>query len=392
MEIRTRKIIRRYVTKDGGGIFRRPKVLERDEYYYNRHAQRTRSEESHSPSYRIIETREPLRSRSSPSPLRRRDTSPIRSKPFIMRMPYTIRRVTRRADEYEPKQRGRDRSPRTFVVDPPPETPYAWPKSERRRSPSPNIRYISPRRKPTLRRVSPRRPSPRRPAPPPLRRETETTVVVENTPRESRSLERRKGPRPPRERTPVVEREPVRRRPAAVEIHQSPERRREHSGSTGRRQVRFAEDINREDFENRARKNEEYSLSESDIDYRDETRRRIHERRVRRDLDDTPRHRYVSPERRTYRITDLPRPSVRSSRLRPQIIQDGNREISEDGDRIYAEARRRREQERRQLREVVPHSSSRWRRHLDGIRDFSSDDDEYYSRGIGSRRYGRRWL
>ncbi|KAL4903719.1 hypothetical protein BDW74DRAFT_156099 [Aspergillus multicolor] len=391
MEVRTRKIIRRYVTKDGGGIFRRPKNLDRDEYYYNRHAHRARSEESHSPSYHIIETREPLRSRSSPSFLRRRDTSPVRSKPFKMRLPYTIKRVTRRADDYEPKPRGRDRSPRTFVVDPP-EIRYAWPKSERRRSPSPEIHYISPKRKPSLRRVSPRRSSPRGLSPLPLRRETETTVVVEDTPREPRSLERRRGPRPPRERTPVIEREPLRRRPAVVEIHQSPDRRRERSGSTGRRQVRFAEDIIREEYEPRARRRDEYSLSESDIDYRDEPRCRVHERRVRRDLDDIPRYRYASPERKSYRSTDLPRPSVRPSCLRPRIIQDGNREISEDGDRIYAEARRRREQERRELREVVSHSSSRWRRQIDETRDFSSDDDEYYSCGIGPRQYGRRWL
>ncbi|KAL4997753.1 hypothetical protein BDV10DRAFT_168906 [Aspergillus recurvatus] len=382
MEIRTRKIIRRYVSEDGGGTCRRPKVLDRDEYYYRRHVQHIRPEENHSPSYRIVETREPLRSRSSLNTLWRRDTSPIRSKPFKMRMPYTIRRVSPRTGGCEPKPRGRDRSPRPFVVDPAPEVRYAWPKSEKSRSLSPEIRCVSPRRKSLV--------PPRRPSPPLLKRETETTVVVEDSPRQSRSLERFKGPRAPRERTPVVEREPVRRRPHAVEIHQTPEQARERTKSAGRRQVRFAEDIGYEEYGTRSRQRNEYPLPESDDDYRDEIRRRIFEHRVPRNLDDGPKYRRISPERPTYRSTDFPRSSIRSSRLRPRIIQDGDREISEAGDRIYAEARRRRYDER-DLREFVSHSSARWRRRFDDIRDFSSDDDSYVH-GTGSRRYGRRWL
>ncbi|KAL5047159.1 hypothetical protein BDW71DRAFT_206641 [Aspergillus fruticulosus] len=314
-----------------------------------------------------------------------------------MRMPYTIRRVSQKTDDSETKPRGRDRSPRPFVVDPAPEIRYAWPKSERPRSLSPEIRCVSPRRKSLLppRRPSPRRPSPRRlspprPSPPPLKRETETTVVVENLPRQSRSLERPKGPRPPRERTPVVEREPVRRRLRALEIHQTPERARERTESAGRRQVRFAEDIDHEEYGTRSRRRNEYQLSESDDDYRDEIRRRIFERRVPRDPNDRPKYRRISPERPTYRSTNFTRSAIRSSRLRPRIIQDGDREISEDGDRIYAEARRRRYEER-DLRDFVLHSSARWRRRFDDIRDFTSDDDSYV-RGTGSRRYGRRWL
>ncbi|KAL4749378.1 hypothetical protein BDW72DRAFT_178332 [Aspergillus terricola var. indicus] len=386
MEIRTRKIIRRYAPKDGGGTCRRPKVLDRDEYYYRRHVQHIRPEK-HSPSYRIIETREPLRSGTSLNTLWRRDTPPIRSKPFKMRMPYTIRRVPPRADDCELEPRGRDRSPRPFIVDSAPEIRYAWPKSERPRSLSPEIRCVSPRRKalPQTRRLPPQRP-----IPPSLKRETETTVIVEDHPRQSRSLERPRGPRPPRERTPVVEREPVRRRSRAVEIHQAPGRAQEQTESAGRRQVRFAENIDYDEYGTSPRRCNDYQLSESDGDFRDEIPRRIFERRMPRNIDDRPRYRRISPERLTYQSTDLPRSTVRPSRLQPRIIQEGNREILEAGDRIYAEARRRRYEDR-DLRNLVSHSTARWRRRFDEIRDFSSDDDSYV-RGAGSWRYGRRWL
>ncbi|KAL6239193.1 hypothetical protein BDW75DRAFT_152922 [Aspergillus navahoensis] len=392
MEIRTRKIIRRYMLKDGEGTCRHPKVLDRDEYQFRRHVQQIRPNGNHSPSYHIIEKREPLRSRSSLNTLWRRDTSPIRSKPFKMRMPYTIRRMSPRTDDCECKPRGRNRSPRPFVVDPAPEAWYAWPKSERPRSLSPEIRWVSPLRKSLLppRRPSPRRLSPRRTFPPPLRKETETTVVVEPL-RQSRSLERPKGPRPPRERTPVVERKPVRRRPRAVEIHQTPDQARERTESTGRRQVRFAEDIDYKEYGTRSRRRDEYQLSESDDDdYRDKIQRRIFEHRVPKDLDNRPRYLRTPPERLAYRSTNYTQSTIRSSRLRPRIIQDGDREISEAGDRIYAEARRRRYEER-DLRDFVSHSSARWRRRFDDIRDFSSDDDSYV-RSTRSRQYGARWL
>lgn len=387
MEIRTRKIIHRYVPKDGGGTCRRPKVLDRDEYYYRRNVQHIRPEEKNSPSYRIIETREPLRSRTSLNTLWRRDTPPIRSKPFKMRMPYTIRRVPSAPDDCGLEPRGRNRSPRPFIVDSAPGIRYAWPKSGRPRSLSPEIRCVSPRRKSL---PLPRRPPPQRSISPSLRRETETTVFVEDPPRQSRSLERPKGPRPPRERTPVVEREPVRRRSRAVEIHQTPEQTRGRTESAGRRQVRFAEDIDYEEYGTLPRRCNEYQLSESDDDFRDEFRRRIFERRVPRNIEDRPRYRRISPERSSYRTTDLPRATIRPNRLRPRIIQDGNREILEDGDRIYAEARRRRYEDR-DLPDLVSHSTARWRRRFDDIRDFSSDDDSYI-RSAGSWRYGRRWL
>ncbi|KAL4819026.1 hypothetical protein BDW67DRAFT_156519 [Aspergillus spinulosporus] len=235
-----------------------------------------------------------------------------------------------------------------------------------------------------------RRPPPQRPIPPSLRRETETAVFVDDPPRQSRSLERPKGPRPPRERTPVVEREPVRRRPRAVEIHQAPEQARERTESAGRRQVRFAENIDYEEYGARPRRCNQYQLSESDDDFQDEIQRRIIERGVPRDIDNRPRYRRISPERSSYQTPDLPQSTIRPCRPRPRIIQDGNREISEAGDRIYAEARRRRYEDR-DLRNLVSHSTARWRRRIDDIRDFSSDDDSYV-RGTGSWRYGRRWL
>ncbi|KAL4806986.1 hypothetical protein BDV18DRAFT_111083 [Aspergillus unguis] len=400
MEIRTKRYIRRYVSTDTTGTRRRPKLSDRDEYYYRRHAQYKRTEERRPPTYRIIETREPLRSRSNLNTLWARDESPIRSRPFKMRMPY-IKRVSSAADEYEPRPRGRARSPRPFIVDPAPEIRYAWPKRERPRSPSPEIRCISPRRKSCLRKPSPRlprSPSPRRPSPPPLRRETETVVISNNPPREGRPTERLRQPRAPRERTPVVEREPVRRRQPAVEIHQPPDRERERSRSSGRRQVRFAEDVDYVEHGSRARQRSESYPADSDEDMRERIRRRVYERNIPENLDDGSRYRCLSPERQTYRRASLrsrePEASIRPtasarSRLRPRIIQDGDRDISDAGERIYAEAHRRRYQER-DLRDFVSHSSSRWRRRFDDIRDFSSDDDSDLC-GMASRRYGRRW-
>lgn len=377
MEIRTRKVIRRYVSRDGGTL-KRPKTFDREEYYYRRHAQRNRGEERYSPTYRIIEQREPLRPRPSLNTLWRRDLSPVQSQPFKMRLPY-IRRVAPVRDNLEPESsRDRARSARPFVVDPSPEIRYTWPKSERLRSPSPEIRYVSPRRS------SPRRPSPR-----PLERETDTTVIVGDIPRRPRSLERSNGVRPPRERTPVVEREPAKRKQHPVEIHQSPERRKGREGSSGKRQVRFAEDIHYEEYGSRSPERNEHHQPESDSNQRENTRRRIHGRGIPIDTDGRPNVRCLSPERTTaYRRihteTFRSRSSERS-RLRPRIIQDGNRELSEASDRIYAAARRRRDPVR-DLYDFVPHSSSRWRDRFDDTH-FSSDDDSY----LLSRRYGRRW-
>ncbi|KAL2824668.1 hypothetical protein BDW59DRAFT_147308 [Aspergillus cavernicola] len=391
MEIRTRKIVRRYVSNEGGRTCKRPQVYDHGEYYYRRYAQRKPSEEGHSPTYRIIEPREPLRPRSGLNTLWRRDPLPVRSQPFKMRLPY-IKRMSPAKDDDEPKPRGRARSPRLFVVDPAPDIRHAGPKYERARSLSPEIRCISPRRQPS-RRLSPR----------PIERERETITVSDDNPRRSRSLERPKGPRPPRERTPVIEREPVRQRqrhgPArTVQIHQSPERERARSGSSGRRQVRFSEDIDYREYRSPARGRYDPRQLERDGDVRDEIRRRGFERTVPEDNDDRPRYRRLSPERATYRRgspsrTRRTEATVRSSlatergRLRPRIIQDGDREISEAGDRIYSA---RRKSQDRAFHGLTSHSSSRWRRRFDNARDFSSEDESYlYS--TGSRRYGGRW-
>ncbi|KAL4880490.1 hypothetical protein BJY04DRAFT_219231 [Aspergillus karnatakaensis] len=381
MEIRTRRVVRRYVSTDTGISCKRPQVFNRDDYYYRRYAQHRQPEDRHRSTHRIIETREPLRTRTNLSNLWRRDDSPVRSQPFRMRLPF-VRRVPSREDDYETKPRGRVRSPRLFVVDPEPNVRYAWPRSERPRSPSPEIRCVSPRR----------RPSPRSSSPISLRREEETTII-DDTRRRSRSRERTSGPRPPRERTPVVEREPIRRRPSSILVHQSPERRT-RSSSSGRRQVRFSEDV--EYVENRNRPRYENRRLESDDSSREEYRSRLHRRRGSKDVDDRPRYRPLSPEGPTYLTAELPRlrraedTVISEGRLRPRIIQDGYRDISEAGDRIYAEGRRRRGQDR-EYHDVVSHSSSRWRRRYDDSSD-SSSEDESYRRSTRSRRYGSRWL
>jgi peptidylprolyl isomerase len=386
MEIRTRKVIRRYVSSDSARTCTRPRVYDHGEYYYRRYDQRQRSEESHSPSYRIIETREPLKPRRGLNALWRRDPSPIRSQPFKMRLPF-IKRVEPAKDDYAPITRGRTRSPRLFVVDPP-ETRYAWPRGERARSFSPEIRCISPRRT-----LSPR----------PILKDS--TVEVEEPQREPRSRERLNVPRQPRERTPVVEREPVRRRRQGdIEIHQSPERRRERSGSSGRRQVRFADDIEyvkqRSRSQSRSQSRERPAHRESereDDDIYDRMRRRHLDRRDSEIIYNRPRYRDPSPEGPVYRKSSPPRlwsetfrretlRPLGRTRPRPRIIQDGESDLSEAGDRIYAEARRRRSQ----VHDLISNSSSRWRQRFDNMRDFSSEDESYL-RGSGSRRYSWRW-
>ncbi|KAI9373149.1 cyclin-domain-containing protein [Aspergillus egyptiacus] len=356
MEIRRRKVIRGYAPSDSVRTCKRPRVYDPDAYSYRRHPQ----------TYRIIETREPLRSKLSLNTLWRRESSPVRSQPFKMRLPY-IKLVSPTKDAYEPKPRGRSRSPRLLVVDPPSKRRYTWPKNEREEPLSPEIRCISPRRQS----------SPRKPLPGPSERERRGNAVSVETQRQSRSLERPRGPRPPRERTPVIEREPVKQRQRHiardVQIHQSPEREKRRSGSSGRRQVRFSEDIDYAEYRTR-------SWSESDDGFRDEGRRRAC------DVDDRPRYSRPSPERITHRKAspsrspraEVPVGSSLTSgrgrgRLRPRIIRDGDREISEAGDRIYAEARRRRSQER-VLHDLTSHSDSRWRPRFDRTRDSCSED------------------
>ncbi|KAL2842945.1 hypothetical protein BJY01DRAFT_198734 [Aspergillus pseudoustus] len=384
MEVRTRKVIRRYVSSDGSRSCKRPRVYDHGEYYYRRYDQRQRSEESHSPSYRIIERREPLKPRRGLNALWRRDPSPIRSQPFKMRLPFIKRVVEPVKDEYEPMLRGRTRSPRLFVVDAP-KIRYAWPRGERARSFSPEIRCISPRR---------------RPSPQPTQKKS--TMVVEEPQREARSRERLNIPRPPRERTPVVEREPMRRRRQVdVEIHQSPERKRERSGSSGKRQVRFADDIEyvEQRSRSRGRSREPYEpgqLNGGDDSFTERVRRRVLDRGEPEIIYNRPRYRDPSLERPVYRMASSPRlrretsnrssPTTGRTRLRPRIIQDGESELSEAGDRIYAEARRRRSQ----VHDLISNSSSRWRRRFDNMRDYSSEDESYL-RGSGSRRYSWRW-
>ncbi|KAL3456338.1 hypothetical protein BJX64DRAFT_47203 [Aspergillus heterothallicus] len=377
MEIRTRKVIRRYVSSDSARTCKRPRVYDHGEYYYRRYDQRQQSDERHSPSYRIIETREPLMPKRGLNTLWRRDQSPVQSQPFKMRLPFIKRVVEPVKDDYDPISRGRTRSPRLFVVDPP-EIRYAWPRGERARSFSPEIRCISPQR-----RTSPPRPVQR-----------ESTVVVEEPERQARPRDRLNVPRPPRERTPVVEREPMRRhRQAHVEIHQFPERTRERSGSLGRRQVRFADDIEYVAQKSRSRSHERYSpdrLKDKDD--------RINER-IRPQPEiiyNRSRYRQPSPEGPVYRMSSPPRlrrtpftrlsPTPGRTRFRPRIIQDGESELLAAGDRIYAEARRRRSQ----VHDLLSNSSSRWRRRFDNMRDFSSEDESYL-RSSGSRRYSWHW-
>ncbi|KKK21623.1 hypothetical protein P175DRAFT_0534385 [Aspergillus ochraceoroseus IBT 24754] len=390
MEIRRRKIIRRYVYGGMRTTCKRNDTQEQDELYHPRYVLPRDSEELDSPTYRMIETREPLSSRRSLSNLWRLRSSPTRSQPFRMYLPFMRQATVSEEDmditEREP--RGRRASPRLFVVDSPGEIRHVWPRSERTRSPSPRIRSISPRSRS-------------------LSFHRDTAITMEDA-REPRSLERPKGPRPPRERTPVVEREPIRRKPRqsparTAEVRQSPNRSRERSRSSGR-QVRFSQEVEYEESRNRPRGR--HGIRQPDSrEVQGQIRRDIFGRTTAAtsDISDRASLRSLSPSRTAYwrarspwpsRLADTDRANKHSSRrsenVRPRarIIRDGNRELSEAEERIHAAARRRGSRGNF-LYNFVTHSRSRQKRRANHARGFISED-EITLRRRRFRRYSCR--
>ncbi|KAH8425638.1 putative RNA binding protein [Aspergillus melleus] len=205
--------------------------------------------------------------------------------------------------------------------------------------------------------------------------------------REARPPQRSQAPRPPRERTPVVERVPQRRRepqaPAqVVDVHNGPrvsrDTEQEHGRRKGERQVRFANAL---DYEEDVRKGHQYPRTPMQP-------RRDHSlpgryRNVARSTSpqggvSTGRPYIETRTPRYERSRDAaPRPSVslETNRPRPRIIQDGNRHVEEAGQRILAEARRR---QARELftRDLKSYTAWRpWNRRSERLRESEIGDD-----------------
>ncbi|KAI9036589.1 putative cyclin-dependent protein kinase complex component [Aspergillus affinis] len=215
--------------------------------------------------------------------------------------------------------------------------------------------------------------------------------------REARPPQRSQAPRPPRERTPVVERVPQRRKePQApdrvVEVHNEPHisRDTEQGRRKGDRQVRFANTL---DYEEDVRKGHQYPRTpmqprqEHSLPgrYRNVTRSTSPEGEFL-----TGRPYIVTRTPRYERSRDVaPRPSIslETNRPRPRIIQDGNRHVEEAGQRILAEARRRQARERF-TRDLKSYTAWRpWNRRSERLRG-SEISDGIVSDDKGTRRYG----
>ncbi|KAI9927355.1 hypothetical protein MW887_002967 [Aspergillus wentii] len=221
-------------------------------------------------------------------------------------------------------------------------------------------------------------------------------------------------PRQPRERTPVAERVPLRRRqsspPRRVEVHNDrPDHRSSLSSSRGNgltkkaegRQVHFSSDIEYVDdteqseigpengqkilhpHREQSRRINPFTKHKQE-DFENEASYRLKSRGTTSSF----RVRPASSER----IRGAPRAHTTNDTRcdRPRIIQDGRRQISEAGERICEEARQR--QSREDFRRDFPSQASHRRqsRRSDRFQSFNSGDERIvYDKG--PRRHGWRW-
>ncbi|KAB8232337.1 putative RNA binding protein [Aspergillus alliaceus] len=330
MEVRTKEFIRTRIL--GKAACSRP--LGRDPtILYIQHAQPKSSRSMDSPRYKIIEPRKPKRPRV-PSDSTIRTSSPIRSRPLRFRFAL-LGRIGELEQEPEPESevewesnsdtdtstvsngestcrpRGRDKSRRRFVV----------------HKPDDEIRIA--RR--TVQSSSPKLQS--------TRSRTKFMFESDNgadafdiSSRYPRSRQLSRGARKPRERTPVSDREPSRRGPRIVKIHNdhraSPCEKRAPSPGRHRR-VRFASDVEYVKNTNRAR--------DSKVSDRERERYHVESRHHHSPSIGGLNNNYGSGNSgATCRVRTPER--TFSEHARPRIIQDGKRQMSEAAERIRKEA------------------------------------------------------
>lgn len=350
-EIRTRKIIRRCLFSPRRGTCRRTRVYDRGEMY---HIQRFRLEKrqraaSPTPKYHIIQPVESRRSRERPAPIiesRKPSPSPSppprrRSDPIRLHLPF-LRRTSSESDKNRESQMCRERVSRPFIVDFPERYRPKWQPNQRRsQTVSPQCgRYPDPEHR--------RQESPRDPAP---------------STRSPRDSQPNREPRRPRERSPVAERVPLRRRhssppPRVVAIHNHrPEENDPPKTSSrernGEKRVHFASDVKCEQIKDKAPSAERdvhqgrnegpgpHGRSDSSSDTRDQKYEIIEERPSRRQQPQEKQTREPSPWPGKQRETQRDRATPNIIHVQPRIIQDGNRHLSRAAGRICMEARGR---------------------------------------------------
>lgn len=301
-----------------------------------------------------------------PSPPARRQSDPIR-----IHLPFPSRTSSDSEDNRDTQMHRRcEETFRPFIVEPPERHRSEW-QSTQRRSQTTSAQRRSPvsdhRRQESPRDTTPSTPSPG----------------------ESQTY---REPRRPRERSPVAERVPIRRRhssprpPRVVEIHNHrPEEKKPSRTSSrernGGRRVHFASDVEceptregdapvetddprgQQDVPGPHRSN--CSSEHRDRDYE------IFEERPNRPQSPHERHtREPSPWPGRQRETQRDRAAPKIIQARPRIIQDGKRHLSRVGERIFTEARRR------PSYEAYRHESDRPSRGFGRIRTFDIGDEK----------------
>ena len=272
-----------------------------------------------------------------PSPLPRRQSDPVR-----IHLPFP-RRTSSESDNNRESQthRRRESGSRPFIVDPP-ERHRSERRSTQRRSQTTSPQRRSPVSDPR-RQECPRDPAPSTPSP----RDSQTN----------------REPRRPRERSPVAERVPIRRRhssprppPRVVEIHnhRSEDTKPSRTSSrerNGEKRVHFASNVEcgptherdapvEKDGHGGRQDTPGPHRSGSFSDNRGRSDEIIEERR--RPQQPQERHtREPSPWPGRQRETQRDRAAPNIIHVRPRIIQDGNRHLSRVGERICMEARGR---------------------------------------------------
>lgn len=355
-EIRTRQTIYRCLFSDGIGTCHNTRVYDHGEVY---HVRRPRSEDkqgSSGPIYRIVEpveqTRpETTRKSSHSSKWRQKDKGFV----FEFRIPFTRRTSKAGRGLRALNRQDRETDLHRFTANPPEEPAVL--RRPARRSSYQEVRPRSPRIS-----IFPRR----RPQQPPI------AALPPETPR------RQEAPlpsRPPRKRTPVSHRVPLRRLErtslsSPVEVHSSHYEDsppltpiREHFRQRNRpksKRVRFAADV---DYEKRSRDGAESNgscegqrnrhteegphcnnqFAEGAVREPEDARQRRHRFRRFMERNLWPRSSGPQPGRlgRTQRM-----PMDSTVHRQPRVVQDGNRRISETGNRVIAEARARHNRER----------------------------------------------
>ncbi|KAA8652307.1 uncharacterized protein ATNIH1004_001211 [Aspergillus tanneri] len=293
MEIRSRKVFHRCSLSDGRRTCKHVRVRNHGEFY---HAGRVQSRDSPEIASSLLE-KPP---RTSPS---------ARSRPSKFRVPFI--RLSSEADEEQSRYNSRSHrgATRPFVVDFPED--IEWTRQRTEGSNTPRRHTVSPQSKFFFGLGD------------------KEQDDIDCMSRKSYSQHRPRVSRSREERMPIPERD---QRPSLA--HMVEARNTLHTGSdrdqgmrTGHRRVRFTSEVN---YAEPINKNREHNKTADSV--------HTHQYRFLKERPNTEaRTPYLA---RSIEVTKTFTAS-RSNRLRPRVIQDGNRRLARAGERIFVEARRR---------------------------------------------------